>query len=128
MSTTWSGEGNIGQDPEFKVVKTSNGERTLLECSVYFDNQVPVGDQFEDRGGFWATVEWWHQSAEAFSKVFKKGMRVLVPGTLIMDTFQSNSGEDRARMKVRAERIALLPYRIENVTMASPRVRENPAH
>lgn len=126
MSTTWCGEGNIGQEPEYKVVKTGDGERTLLECSVYFDNPVPDGDKFKDRGGFWATVEWWHQHAEDYSKVFKKGMRVLVPGTLLMETYNSNTGEDRARMKVRADRMALLPYRIESVTMSPPRSRAEP--
>lgn len=123
MSTTWQNEGNLGADPEFKTVKVANEDRPLLQCSVYFDNPIPKGEGFEDRGGFWARVEWWHQSAEQFCAVYKKGMRVHVQGTLLMEPYEAD-GEDRLSIKVRADRISILPYRIESVHMAPAKSRQ----
>lgn len=129
MSTTWQNEGNLGADPEFKTVKVGKEERTLLQCSVYFDNPVPKakGDGFEDRGGFWARVEWWHQNAEQFCTLYKKGMRVTVQGTLQMEPYEDADGEDRLSIKVRADRISILPYRVESVEMAQAKSRQKEA-
>ncbi|MGE6193745.1 single-stranded DNA-binding protein [Stutzerimonas stutzeri] len=128
MSTRWDNEGNLGADPEFKLVRVSGKEeRALLQCSVYFDNPIPKNEGFEDRGGFWARVEWWHQNAEQFCALYKKGMRVHVQGTLQMEPFEDNEGEDRLSIKVRADRIAILPYRVESVVMGPARNRQREA-
>lgn len=93
----------------------------MLRINVMFDNSIPDGQGgYKDRGGFWANVEWWHQDAERFAKLFQKGMRVLVVGRAIMDTWKDKqTGEDVSALKVEASRIAILPHRVEQVTLAS---------
>ncbi|KPY55536.1 Single-stranded DNA-binding protein, partial [Pseudomonas amygdali pv. sesami] len=64
MGTSIDWEGNIGSAPEFKEFANGNKDpRRLLRLNVYFDNSIPKSDGtgFEDRGGFWANVEFWHK-------------------------------------------------------------------
>uniref|UniRef100_UPI000F058DAE single-stranded DNA-binding protein n=1 Tax=Pseudomonas viridiflava TaxID=33069 RepID=UPI000F058DAE len=73
---------------------------------------------FEDRGGFWANVEFWHKDAEHYANVYQKGMRVLIQGRAIMDSW-TKDGEDLSALKVQASRVGILPARIEAVHLAA---------
>ncbi len=120
MSTPVHGwEGNIGSNPEFKEFPNGNKEpRRLLRINVYFDNSIPKeGGGYEDRGGFWANVEWWHKDAEHYSALFQKGMRVSVVGRAVMDRWENAEGQFEA-LKIQANRIAILPHRITMVNLA----------
>lgn len=120
MSTPVHGwEGNIGSNPEFKEFPNGNKEpRRLLRINVYFDNSIPKeGGGYEDRGGFWANVEWWHKDAEHYSALFQKGMRVTVAGRAVMDRWENAEGQFEA-LKIQANRIAILPHRITMVNLA----------
>ncbi|WP_122384373.1 single-stranded DNA-binding protein, partial [Pseudomonas amygdali] len=75
------------------------------------------GTGFEDRGGFWANVEFWHKDAEHYANVYQKGMRVLIQGRAVMDTW-TKDGEDFSALKVQASRVGILPARIEAVQIA----------
>lgn len=120
MSTQFYGEGNIGSPPEFHQFPNDNDEpHRLLRLSVHFDNPVPVKDGFEDRGGFWAPVEIWHADAERWSKLYQKGMRVLVAGRTVRDTWQDSEENERVTFKIEARRIGILPYRIESIAMGA---------
>ena len=112
-------EGNIGSAPEFKEFPNGNKEpRRLLRLNVYFDNSIPDGNGgYEDRGGFWANVEWWHKDGEQYAKLFQKGMRVQVTGRAVMDRWEQD-GEDYEALKIQASRIAILPHRITSVSLA----------
>jgi single-strand DNA-binding protein len=121
MSTRFVNEGNIGSPPEHREIPTDNDEpRQLLRLNVYFDHPVPTnGGQFEDRGGFWAPVEWWHDDAEHFAALFQKGMRVVVDGHFLREEWEDREENPRVTFKIRARRISLLPYRISGVTMSA---------
>ncbi|MEG8231407.1 single-stranded DNA-binding protein [Pseudomonas orientalis] len=131
-------EGNIGSAPEFKEFPNGNKDpRRLMRANVYFDNSIPDGKGgYEDRGGFWANVEWWHKDAEHYSQLFQKGMRVLVSGRAVMDRWEKE-GEENAALKVQASRVAILPHRISDVTLSqsqsqsqnqSSTPRDQPSH
>ncbi|NAO47811.1 single-stranded DNA-binding protein [Pseudomonas syringae] len=133
MGTSVDWEGNIGSDPEFKEFANGNKDpRRLLRLNVYFDNSIPKSDGkgYEDRGGFWANVEFWHKEAEHYANLYQKGMRVLIQGRAIMDSW-TKDGEDFSAMKVQASRVAILPARIEAVhlTQSQPQqaTRSQPA-
>ena len=118
MSTRFTGEGNIGSVPEFHEFPQGNEEpRRLLRLNVYFDNPVPIDDEYEDRGGFWAPVECWHQDAERWASLYQKGMRVLVDGRVVRDEWTDKDDNPRETFKVQARRISILPYRIERIAM-----------
>lgn len=120
MSTHFIGEGNIGSAPEFREFAQGNDEpRRLLRLNVYFDNPVAAKDGYEDRGGYWAPVELWHRSAEHWQTLYQKGMRVLVEGRTVRDEWQDAEANERITFKIEARRVAILPYRIEAVTLAA---------
>ncbi len=63
-----------------------------------FDNSIPDGQGgYKDRGGFWCSVEWWHQDAQRFAELFAKGMRVTVEGRAIMDRWPDRLKELRQK-------------------------------
>ncbi|MBV6123235.1 single-stranded DNA-binding protein, partial [Pseudomonas aeruginosa] len=82
MATPVFWEGNIGSAPEHRSFPNGNNPpRQLLRLNVMFDNSIPDGQGgYKDRGGFWCSVEWWHQDAQRFAELFAKGMRVKVEG------------------------------------------------
>lgn len=129
MSTSVDWEGNIGSTPEFKEFPNGNKDpRRLLRLNVYFDNSIPKADDsgYEDRGGFWANVELWHRDAEHYSTLYQKGMRVLVQGRAIMDTW-AKDGEEFSALKVQASRVAILPHRVESVSLNPSKSNQQPA-
>ncbi|WP_338523611.1 single-stranded DNA-binding protein [Pseudomonas batumici] len=121
MSSNFWGEGNIGTKPEFKEIPNGNNEPyRLLRLNVYFDNPIPKSDgEYEDRGGYWAGVEVWHKDAERYSELYRKGMRVLVIGRMLMDKWEDDKGVECRAMKVQASRVGILPHRVEIVVMAA---------
>ncbi len=116
--STFFREGNIGSAPELKEFPKGNEEPDrLLRLNVYFDNPVPTKDGYEDRGGFWAPVELWHPKADVWSKLYQQRMRVLVVGHVVLDKWDHPEKGEQKTFKVRARRVAILPYRLESVAM-----------
>lgn len=125
MSTHFSGEGNIGSAPEFHEYPNGNEEpRRVLRLNVYFDNPVPTTDgDYEDRGGFWRPVDWWHRDAEHFAMLYQKGMRIVVQGREERDDWTDDNNNPRVTYRINARSVSILPYRIESVTL-SPKLQE----
>ncbi len=121
MSTFFIGEGNIGSAPEFHEYPNGNEEpRRVLRLNLYFDNPVPTKDgSYEDRGGFWAPVDWWHRDAEHWATLFQKGMRVVVQGREERDDWKDDNDNSRTTYRINARSVSMLPYRIEAVTLSA---------
>lgn len=120
MSTQFTGTGNIGTEPTLKTFSNESGDRHVLSMRVFFDNPVKKGDEYEDRGGFWAKVDLWMRTGgEGLQKIYQKGQRVLVCGQRIeIEGWEDkDSGEERYGFKVTARHIGILPVRIESITM-----------
>jgi single-strand DNA-binding protein len=134
MSTEFRGEGNIGSAPEYREFPMDEGEPDrLLRLSVYFDNPVPTDDGFEDKGGFWMPVEIRHADVHHWSKLYQKGMRVLVIGRQVREEWTDDAGNLSVALKIRARPVAILPYRLERVVLvpkgdagADPSARDEP--
>jgi single-strand DNA-binding protein len=82
MANAFRGRGNLEQDPELRNVKVEGEARQVCALRIYFDRQVPNGEEFEDRGGFWLDADLWGPRAEDAARVLRKGMRVYVEGSL----------------------------------------------
>ncbi|MDH0425355.1 single-stranded DNA-binding protein [Stutzerimonas stutzeri] len=119
MSTYFFAEGNIGSAPEFHEYPNGNEEpRRVLRLNVYFDNPVPVKDGYEDRGGFWRPVDWWHRDTEHWATLFKKGMRVVVLGREERDDWTDEDNNPRTTYRINARGVGIMPYRIEALTLS----------
>ena len=73
---------------------------------------------YEDRGGFWRPVDWWHRDAEHFASLFQKGMRVVVLGREERDDWTDEQNNPRTTYRINARGVGILPYRIDSVTMS----------
>ncbi len=106
MGNKFSGEGNLGLDPELKHLDDKDDEQSVCNMRIYFDKPVPTGDGFEDKGGFWMNVEIWGKRAIKCGELLKKGHRVAVDGSFIEKSWKDKeSGEDRSGLVVRAKRV-----------------------
>ncbi|TBU88459.1 single-stranded DNA-binding protein [Phytopseudomonas dryadis] len=128
MSTHFFNEGNIGAAPEFHEYQNGNEEpRRVLRLSVYFDNPIPAKDGgYEDRGGFWRPVDWWHRDAEHFATLFQKGMRVVVRGREERDDWTDDDDNPRTTYRINARSVGILPFRIESLRFSAKSPPENP--
>ncbi len=118
MSTRFFGEGNIGSDPVLKMFPGNGNQppRGVLRLNVRFDNLVPTEEGLIDRGGFWANVEIWGREVEHWATLYQRGQRVLVSGRMVLDTWEKD-GQEQSAMKVHADRIGILPFRVARVEM-----------
>lgn len=118
MSTFFLGEGNLGSNAEYQMVPMGNDEpRHVLRMNIYFDNPVPHANGYMDRGGYWAPVDLWHKEAQNWAGFYQNGMRVLVEGRIERDEWTDREGNERVTFKINAKRVAILPHRLEAVTM-----------
>lgn len=115
MANRFYGSGNLGNPPELRTVEVNGEPRQVASLRVYFDRQVPNGDDFEDRGGFWLNVSLWGERAEQAVKLLTKGARVTVSGTLVQHTWEDENGEEASRIELNADRVSLDLARVERV-------------
>jgi len=94
--------GRLVADPELR--HTPNG-------TPYCRFRIAVNRPYKDKQGNWKEdtlfidIITWNTSAERIVERFNKGDRVLVEGSLRQDTWETENGEKRSRIEVRAERI-----------------------
>ncbi|GIU42965.1 hypothetical protein TUM4438_10780 [Shewanella sairae] len=119
--------GNIGQQPKLTFQpanERSNGQqRPLLSFNVKYDRLVKSnepGKNYEDKGGFWVRVDYWRNNAELLNKLLCKGMQVQITGELRMDSWPDaeNPGQTLTGMAITADNIAIMPTRLQSITMA----------
>ncbi|MNE90709.1 single-stranded DNA-binding protein [compost metagenome] len=78
---------------------------------------MPRDGGYEDRGGYWAPVELWHREAEHWSRLYQKGMRILVEGRTVKDEWEDSEDNARVTFKIEARRVGILPHRVQSVVM-----------
>ncbi len=94
--------GNLTRDPELRTTR-SGSPVTQLGVAINESYRNAEGEQVE-RTCF-ADVDVWGKQAEACCRYLAKGRPVLVEGKLQLDQWQTDSGERRQRLKVRALRV-----------------------
>ena len=117
MANKFYGRGNLGVDPELRYTAGEDSE-PVCSLRIFFDRPKPDGNGgFDDKGGFWLDVSQWGTRGEAGAQLLKKGARVSVSGELYEDTWQDrDSGEERRKLRLRADHIDLDLARLEGVT------------
>ncbi len=97
--------GNLTRDPELR--------QTLSGISVS-DLGVAVSETYRNKAGetvektCFADVVVWGKQAEACSQYLAKGAPVMVEGRLQLDQWETDSGEKRSRLRVKADRVQFL--------------------
>lgn len=97
--------GNLTRDPELR--QTASGMSVSdLGVAVSETYQNKAGETVETK--CFADVVVWGKQAEACSQYLAKGAPLMVEGRLQLDQWETDSGEKRSRLRVKADRVQFL--------------------
>lgn len=102
--------GNLTRDPELRY--TPSG-------TAVSDIGLAVNDRYKNASGEWVEeatfvdVTLWARTAEVASEYLSKGSPILVEGRLKLDTWETNDGQKRSKLRVICERMQMLSGRGE---------------
>lgn len=122
-------EGNLTKNPEGRIVQVEGEPRTIVELRVFSDVRRRVGDdwvQDEDKSKAVDVTVWSEALGEQLLKLLRKGSRVLVEGDLHLNEYSDAEGQHHAGLRLAAERVSLMPWRIEQITYAPKRGEREP--
>jgi single-strand DNA-binding protein len=97
--------GRLTRDPEVRFLPSGMQVTSL---------SIAVSRKFKDKNGEWREeasffdIESYGKLAERVGSQLSKGYQVIIEGELRQDRWESPSGEKRSKVKIIAERIALL--------------------
>lgn len=97
--------GNVTRDLVLR--KTSNGMPVT-------DLGVAVNETYRNKAGetvettCFADIVVWGRQAETCTQYLAKGVPVMVEGRLQLDTWETDQGEKRSRLRVKADRVQFL--------------------
>ena len=133
MKNFFYGEGNIGRDPILKYVSVKGVQKPVVEFDVRFsyDKLNTETGEYEDNGGFWASVNFWGKRAESAYKILKSGVRVFVIGEQSQEEFIATKGERIGQTltatNISASHIGLSLLGIDSVNFSSRKTNPLPA-
>jgi single-strand DNA-binding protein len=109
--------GNLTRDPELRY--TPNG-------TAVTDVGLAVNDRYKNASGEWVDqptfvdVTLWARTAEVASEYLSKGSPILVEGRLKLDTWETNDGQKRSKLRVVGEKMQMLGSRGDGSGRAAP--------
>jgi single-strand DNA-binding protein len=98
--------GHLTRDPELRY--TPNGSAVCQFGLALNRRYRTAAGELQEETTFVEVVVWGKQ-AEVVSSHMAKGRGVLVEGRLQQDTWETEAGERRSRLKVVAQRVTFLP-------------------
>ena len=97
--------GNLTRDPELRQTQ-SGVSVTDLGLAVNEKYRSKAGEEVE--ATCFVDVVAWGRQAETCSQYLSKGAPVMVEGRLQLDTWETDAGDKRSRIRVRADRVQFL--------------------
>lgn len=97
--------GNITRDPEIRYTPTGTAV-TDLGLAVNESYKNKAGELVETTT--FVDVVVWGRQAETCGEYLSKGSPALIEGRLQLDQWQTDAGEKRSRLRVRADRVQFL--------------------
>ena len=97
--------GNLTQDPELRYIRTG---------TAVTDLRLAVNDRRRNAEGQWVDettfvdVTLWARQAEVACQYLSKGSSVLIEGRLKLDTWETQDGQKRSKLRVVGERMQML--------------------
>ena len=121
MANLFSADGNLGDNPESKIVEVNGEDKTVASFSVYFDRRRKNKEsgEYEDRGGFWLNCDVWGKSAEQAAQLLRKGARVHCSGDMELQEWTDDHGNEQRKFKLHIDSWYLHPMRLESVQYKS---------
>jgi len=89
-------EGNLGSDPEIKMLK----DEVLASFSLAHTPRKKVNGQYEDGETIWFRVTFWNSKSDAVVENLRKGDRIAVVGKLSQSTYKTKDGETKTSLEI----------------------------
>jgi len=96
--------GNLTKDVEVRFIASGIA---VTDIRLAVNNRRKRGDEWVDEPVF-LDVTLWGRNAEVAGEYLSKGSPVLIEGRLQLDTWETNEGEKRSKLKVVGERMQML--------------------
>ena len=97
--------GNLGRDPEMRYMQSGDAV-TNFSVATSHRYRTRDGDQREETE--WFNVSAWGRLAEVTNQYLSKGRQVYVEGRLSSRMYQTQTGETRVSLDVRASEVQFL--------------------
>ncbi|NUQ63390.1 MAG: single-stranded DNA-binding protein [Pirellulales bacterium] len=97
--------GNLTRDPELRYIPSGTAVTEI---------GLAVNDRRKNASGEWidettfVDITLWGRTAEVASEYLTKGAPVLIEGRLKLDTWETNDGQKRSKLRVVGERMQML--------------------
>lgn len=101
--------GNLVRDPEFKNV---DGARCVAEFTIASNRKYRKDGEVCEDVAFVSVVAW-NRLAETCRDYLRKGMPVVVVGSLVQERWEKN-GQKKSKTRVRAESVQFLHSRSDD--------------
>ncbi|MDI6825561.1 MAG: single-stranded DNA-binding protein [Bacillota bacterium] len=99
--------GRLGRDPELRILQNGTPVATF---PLAVDRVWPDGNGGWNRQTHWFNVVCWSKLAERVSDQFGKGSLVLVQGELQQRSWQTDKGEKRSVVEIRATLVRRMEF------------------
>jgi single-strand DNA-binding protein len=96
--------GNAGSNAEIRTVK--NGKMALLNLATNEVYKTKAGERLEQTT--WHRIVAWGTQAEAIEKLVKKGSMLAIDGKIVINKFETKTGEKRSEVQIRVNRFNIL--------------------
>lgn len=106
--------GNLTRDPE---TRTTQGGKTVCNFTVAVNRRNKEGTDY-------FRVSAWNKLGETCQRYLAKGRKVAVTGSVSLNTYTSQNGENRATLEVFADEVEFLSTKNETAASA-PSARNN---
>ncbi len=97
--------GNLTRDPEHRV--TPSG-LSICKLGMAVNRKYTKQDGTKAEDTTFVDIDAFDKQAEIISKYFKRGDPILIEGRLRLDTWESNTGEKRSKLKVVLDRFEFI--------------------
>ena len=104
--------GNLTRQPELKLTPSGAKVCNLGLASNDRWTDQETGEQRESVT--FVECEAWNRTAESIFEYFKKGDPMLIEGTLRFESWQTEDGQNRNRLKIRVNRWEFMRQRLDN--------------
>ena len=96
--------GNITRDPEIRYLQSGTA---VSDIGLAVNDRVKRDGQWVDETSF-VDVTLWGRTAEIANEYLSKGSSVLIEGRLRLESWETNDGQKRSKLKVICERMQML--------------------
>lgn len=96
--------GNLTRDPEVRFTPTGTA---VADLNMAINRTYSSGGEQKEETCF-VNIVAWGRTAELCGEYLSKGSPILVEGILQYDQWQTDAGEKRSRLRVRADRVQFL--------------------